>query len=118
MQRQRNFCAAAIHLPVFQRMIIPTRSSPLSVLALAVATSAVRDATNGAVFLARLAEIDLDVELLSGEEEAAMAGYGVLAGIPNADGLVGDLGGGSLELTRVSNGTVTTGRCLVTLDSR
>jgi exopolyphosphatase/guanosine-5'-triphosphate,3'-diphosphate pyrophosphatase len=71
-----------------------------------VATAAVRDATNGAQFLARLAEIDLDVELLSGEEEAAMAGYGVLAGIPNADGLVGDLGGGSLELTRVSNGAV------------
>jgi len=71
-----------------------------------VATAAVRDATNGAEFLTRLAAIDLDVELLSGEEEAAMAGYGVLAGIPNADGLVGDLGGGSLELARVSNGAV------------
>jgi exopolyphosphatase/guanosine-5'-triphosphate,3'-diphosphate pyrophosphatase len=71
-----------------------------------VATAAVRDASNGAQFLARLAEIGLEVELLSGEEEAAMAGYGVLAAIPNADGIVGDLGGGSLELTRVSGGMV------------
>lgn len=71
-----------------------------------VATAAVREATNGADFLARLGKIELDVELLSGEEEAAMAGYGVLAGIPYADGIVGDLGGGSLELTRVSGGAV------------
>ena len=48
----------------------------------------------------------LAVELLSGEEEAAMAGYGVLAAIPGADGIVGDLGGGSLELVRVGGGEV------------
>jgi exopolyphosphatase/guanosine-5'-triphosphate,3'-diphosphate pyrophosphatase len=71
-----------------------------------VATAAVRDASNGPQFLARLNEIGLDVELLSGQEEAALAAYGVLAAIPNADGLVGDLGGGSLELTRVSGGEV------------
>ncbi|PTQ10164.1 exopolyphosphatase [Sphingomonas oleivorans] len=71
-----------------------------------VATAAVRDASNGGEFLARLAAIGLQVELLSGEEEAAMAGYGVLAGIPGADGIVGDLGGGSLELIRVRNGEV------------
>jgi exopolyphosphatase/guanosine-5'-triphosphate,3'-diphosphate pyrophosphatase len=71
-----------------------------------VATAAVRDASNGAAFLDRVAAIGLDVELLSGEDEARMAGLGVLAGIPEADGIVGDLGGGSLELVRVRGGEI------------
>jgi exopolyphosphatase/guanosine-5'-triphosphate,3'-diphosphate pyrophosphatase len=71
-----------------------------------VATAAVREARNGPEFLARLAEIGLAVELLPGREEAALAGHGVLAGIPEADGIVADLGGGSLELVRVGGGAV------------
>jgi exopolyphosphatase/guanosine-5'-triphosphate,3'-diphosphate pyrophosphatase len=71
-----------------------------------VATAAVRDASNGKEFVARLAAIGLPVELLPGSEEAALAGHGVLAAIPEADGIVGDLGGGSLELIPVSHGKV------------
>jgi exopolyphosphatase/guanosine-5'-triphosphate,3'-diphosphate pyrophosphatase len=72
-----------------------------------VATAAVRDASNGGE-LTRAAELlGLNVELLSGVEEATAAGLGVLSGIPDADGVVGDLGGGSLELVRVVAGTVT-----------
>ncbi len=71
-----------------------------------VATAAVREASNGAAFLTRIRAMGLEVELLSGEEEAAMAGYGVLAAFPGAEGIVGDLGGGSLELVRVSGGEV------------
>lgn len=71
-----------------------------------VATAAVRDASNGADFLARAAGIGLDVTVLSGGEEAEMAGEGVLAAFPDADGIVGDLGGGSLELARVSGSKV------------
>ena len=71
-----------------------------------VATAAVREASNGAAFLTRLRALGLSVELLSGEQEAAMAGYGVLAAFPGADGIVGDLGGGSLELVRVRRGDV------------
>lgn len=67
-----------------------------------VATAAVREAVNGGDFLARLARIGLDIEVLTGEEEAEAAAAGVLAGIPEADGIVGDLGGGSLELVRVT----------------
>jgi exopolyphosphatase / guanosine-5'-triphosphate,3'-diphosphate pyrophosphatase len=67
----------------------------------AVATAAVRDASNGAAFLARVRETGFKAEILSGEEEGIMAGQGVLSGIPDADGLVGDLGGGSLELVDV-----------------
>ncbi|MBX3595150.1 Ppx/GppA family phosphatase [Sphingomonas sp.] len=72
-----------------------------------VATAAVRDASNGEELVAIARTLGLDVELLSGEAEALAAGYGVLSGIPEADGIVGDLGGGSLELVRVVAGTVT-----------
>ena len=74
-----------------------------------VATAAVRDAANGPDFMARLAEIGLPVELLPGAAEASLAGHGVLAGIPDADGIVGDLGGGSLELVRVGDHQVAKG---------
>lgn len=72
-----------------------------------VATAAVRDASNGDRLLDIARALGLKVELLSGEAEALAAGYGVLSGIPDADGIVGDLGGGSLELVRVVAGTVT-----------
>jgi exopolyphosphatase/guanosine-5'-triphosphate,3'-diphosphate pyrophosphatase len=71
-----------------------------------VATAAVRDASNGAVLLDAARDLGLEVELLSGEQEATGAGYGVLSAIPLADGIVGDLGGGSLELIRVAGGKV------------
>lgn len=71
-----------------------------------VATAAVRDAANGEVLLSAARRLGLSVELLSGEEEALAAGHGVLSAIPDADGIVGDLGGGSLELVRVRGGAV------------
>jgi len=72
----------------------------------AVATAAVRDASNGPTFVARAKGAGLPVRLLSGEEEALAAGYGVISAIPDADGIVADLGGGSLELVRVQGGVV------------
>ena len=74
-----------------------------------VATAAVRDAENGPEFIAAAAEAGLKIRLLSGEEEAEAAGYGVLSAIPDAYGIAVDLGGGSLELAEVANGQV--GRC-------
>jgi exopolyphosphatase / guanosine-5'-triphosphate,3'-diphosphate pyrophosphatase len=72
-----------------------------------VATAAVRDASNGAAFLEQVRELGLPVELLSGEQEAMASGLGVISAIPDADGIVADLGGGSLELVRVAGGQVT-----------
>ena len=64
-----------------------------------VATAAVRDAADGADFVAEVArECDLDVRVLSGAEEARLSAQGVALAAPGADGLMGDLGGGSLEL--------------------
>ncbi|MEO8374779.1 MAG: Ppx/GppA family phosphatase [Sphingomonas bacterium] len=71
-----------------------------------VATAAVREATNGHQLLETAQSLGLQVELLSGEQEATAAGLGVLSAIPDADGIVGDLGGGSLELVRISGGKV------------
>jgi exopolyphosphatase / guanosine-5'-triphosphate,3'-diphosphate pyrophosphatase len=66
----------------------------------------VRDSANGTEFLARVRELGLAAELLSGEEEANAAGFGVLSSNPGAAGLVADLGGGSLELVRIGDGEV------------
>ncbi|MEO9468866.1 Ppx/GppA family phosphatase [Parasphingorhabdus sp.] len=71
------------------------------------ATAAVRDASNGQDFLAAALKIGIDTKILQGEEEAELAGLGVISAIPEANGIVGDLGGGSLELARVENGQVT-----------
>ena len=67
-----------------------------------VATAAVRDASNCEEFMQAVRAIGFDGEILSGDEEAVMAGQGVLSAIPDADGVVGDLGGGSLELVDVA----------------
>ncbi len=69
-----------------------------------IATAAVRDAANGPKFLS-LAEraIGCRIELLSGYQEARLSALGVVSSIHNADGVVGDLGGGSLELTDIRN---------------
>lgn len=69
------------------------------------ATAAVRDAEDGQTFCDRVAATTgLKIRVLSGEEEARYAALGVLAGIPCADGMVGDLGGSSLELVRLADG--------------
>jgi exopolyphosphatase/guanosine-5'-triphosphate,3'-diphosphate pyrophosphatase len=71
-----------------------------------VATAAVRDAANGAAFVARAQETGLRIEVLSGGDEGRASAHGVLSAIPDADGIMGDLGGGSLELVRVRGGAV------------
>ena len=71
-----------------------------------VATAAVRDASDGPAFIAAVAQLGIEIEVLSGDAEAQAAGQGVISAIPTADGIVGDLGGGSLELVRVQNGAV------------
>ncbi len=70
----------------------------------AAATAAVREASDGPEFLSRVHdETGLEVRLLSGEEEARYGALGVIAGEPGAVGVVGDLGGSSLELVRLAD---------------
>jgi exopolyphosphatase/guanosine-5'-triphosphate,3'-diphosphate pyrophosphatase len=71
-----------------------------------LATAATRDAANGPDFIAEIQRRlpDLPVRVLSGEEEGGLSADGVLLGFPGADGILGDLGGGSLELVDLQRG--------------
>lgn len=71
----------------------------------AVATAAVREAEDGPEFADRVrAETGLSLRIITGVEEARLSAAGVLAGAPDARGVVGDLGGASLELVIVAGG--------------
>ena len=77
-----------------------------------VATAAVREASNGPAFLKQVAALGLKPRIVPGDEEAALSGLGVLSAIPDARGVVADLGGGSLELVQVANGKLGAGLSL------
>ncbi|MBD2606418.1 Ppx/GppA family phosphatase [Scytonema hofmannii FACHB-248] len=68
---------------------------------IAVATSAVREAPNGKDFLQRIeSELSLNVDLISGQEEARRIYLGVLSGMEfnNQPHFIIDIGGGSTEI--------------------
>ncbi|MFM7084644.1 MAG: exopolyphosphatase [Hyphomicrobium sp.] len=65
----------------------------------AFGTAAVRDAVDGPDFISRAEKVcGTRIEVLSGEKEAKLAAQGIRMGFLEPDGIVGDLGGGSLEL--------------------
>ena len=69
----------------------------------AVGTAAVRVCKDGPDFVKRVRkETGIKIEVLTGEEEGRRSALGVLAGLGEADGVTGDLGGSSLELTGLS----------------
>ncbi|MGF1457259.1 MAG: hypothetical protein ACFB6R_18010 [Alphaproteobacteria bacterium] len=95
-------------MAVFARFSVITRFYGV-VDVMAVATAAVRDAhpETRADFLARAeAALGHSIRVLSEEEEGWYAAAGVLSGWPEAEGIVGDLGGGSVELVRIAGGRV------------
>jgi exopolyphosphatase/guanosine-5'-triphosphate,3'-diphosphate pyrophosphatase len=76
----------------------------------AIATAACRDASNGPDFIARAERIcSSPIEILTGPREAYLSALGVVSGIHKPDGIVGDLGGGSLELIDVHGNRVRAG---------
>lgn len=71
------------------------------------ATAAVRAAKNKEEFVAEASKIFRNpVRVLEGMEEAHLTSHGVMMAIPHADGIVADLGGGSLELAHVRGGKI------------
>jgi exopolyphosphatase/guanosine-5'-triphosphate,3'-diphosphate pyrophosphatase len=79
----------------------------------AIATAACRDAKNGKTFVAEAEEIcGCKIDVLSGQREAELSALGVVSGFHRPDGIVGDLGGGSLELTEVQGMRVKPGLTL------
>jgi exopolyphosphatase/guanosine-5'-triphosphate,3'-diphosphate pyrophosphatase len=80
----------------------------------AVATSAVREAENRSVFIDRARAVGVDVEVISGFEEARLIHLGVLQAVPVYDRqvLVCDIGGGSTEVVVGTKGDILTARSL------
>jgi exopolyphosphatase / guanosine-5'-triphosphate,3'-diphosphate pyrophosphatase len=67
-----------------------------------IATAACRDAKNGKAFVDEAERIcRTKIEVISGKREAELSALGVVSGFHRPDGIMGDLGGGSLELTDV-----------------
>src|SRR5271156_2062854 len=79
----------------------------------AIATAACRDASNGPDFITKAERIcGTKIEILSGPREAKLSALGVVSGVHRPDGIVGDLGGGSLELIDVRGNRVRGGLTL------
>src|SRR5690348_5244816 len=94
---------AKINLQRFIALARAAGASRIDVLA----TAAVRDAEDGAEFVNDIEKrFSIRVRVLPGAEEGRFSALGVLAGIPDASGVAGDLGGGSVELAAVGNGKV------------
>jgi exopolyphosphatase/guanosine-5'-triphosphate,3'-diphosphate pyrophosphatase len=75
----------------------------------AIATSAVRDAENGPEFCQRVhSELDLDVEVISSDEEARLAFLSVQRAfdVSGREVAVADIGGGSTEIVLASSGLI------------
>ena len=90
-----------------QRFIALARALGVDHLAI-IATAAVREARDGLAFAAEAErQCGVPVRIIEGAEEARLSAAGVLAGIRDADGVVGDLGGGSVELVRVDAAAAT-----------
>ena len=93
----------ALALVNLRRFVAFARAIGVDHLAV-LATAAVREARDGEAFAAEAArQCQVRVKIIDGVEEARLSAAGVLAGIPNADGIAADLGGGSIELVRVGS---------------
>ena len=91
------------------RCATPCRSQRLWVLA----TAACRDARNGKDFIAAAEQIcRTKIDVISGQREAELTALGVVSGFHRPDGIVGDLGGGSLELVDVHGARIKPGTTL------
>src|SRR4051794_31339407 len=95
----------ALALVNLRRFVAFARAIGVDHLAV-LATAAVRDAGDGEAFAAEVEQqCNVRVKIIDGIEEARLSAAGALAGIPDADGIVADLGGGSVELVRVGPGS-------------
>jgi exopolyphosphatase / guanosine-5'-triphosphate,3'-diphosphate pyrophosphatase len=71
----------------------------------AFATSAVRDATNSGELIAAIhVKTGCDVQVLDGQTEASLSSHALQRGLHVKDGIIADLGGGSLELAMFKRG--------------
>ncbi|MGH6762724.1 MAG: exopolyphosphatase [Phyllobacterium sp.] len=82
----------------FRALVVQARAGSVHVLA----TAAAREAENGPAFIDEAERIlNVPIRVLSGREEAYYSALGVISGFNHPDGIMGDLGGGSLELVDI-----------------
>ena len=97
-------------LSAIKRFVVLSEGMNVSLL-IGVATAAVRDAADGLDFRDEVERTTgLQLDIVSGEEEARLSAQGVILGWPDAKGLVCDLGGSSMELAEVRDRGI--GQCL------
>jgi exopolyphosphatase / guanosine-5'-triphosphate,3'-diphosphate pyrophosphatase len=100
--RKLNTEGVKTALKTIQAFVLLAEAMKISKLS-AVATAAVREAKDGTKFIKKIYDItNVRVRILSGDEEARYAALGVLSLDQKAKGIVGDFGGGSLELATLS----------------
>lgn len=101
----RERAIAALHR--FTRLAVGMGATPIHT----VATAAVREASDGADFVKQVQkETGLRLRVIDGDEEARLSAQGVLLGWPNAEGLMCDIGGSSMELSELTGGGI--GACV------
>ncbi|CUH52823.1 Ppx/GppA family phosphatase [Shimia marina] len=97
--RERAFAAIARFAQIARTMQVNELT--------AVATAAVREASDGPEFCAQVQqETDVTIHVIDGAEEARLSAQGVLTGWPGAYGLICDIGGASMELAEINDGQV------------
>ena len=75
----------------------------------AVGTAALRESGNAAAITDAAAErFGIPLRIIDGDDEAAYCFIGAIHGLPVADGLLADIGGGSTEIVRFANRTMHT----------
>lgn len=90
--------AAIAELRRFRALVNQSGASSLH----AIATAAAREAINGPEFIERAEDIlGIPISILSGREEARYSALGIISSFVPANGVAGDMGGGSLELVDV-----------------
>ncbi len=93
-------------LASIERFVSLAEHMNLAVLS-AVATAAVREASDGPAFVEEIErKTGLPIMVATGEEEATLSAQGVLLGWPDAEGLVCDIGGSSMELAQIKRGKI------------
>ncbi|MCC2646908.1 MAG: hypothetical protein K0R02_973 [Rickettsiaceae bacterium] len=73
-----------------------------------IATAVLRDHSNAYKFIKLIKEkFDVDIEVITGTEEARFGALGVIMAINDTQGIIADFGGGSLELSTVKDNNIT-----------
>ena len=94
---------AVVAMQRFATLLQAMKVSHIDVLA----TAAVRAASDGQEFCDRIhRETGLTVKVIDGLEEARLSALGIISGDPRASGIMGDIGGGSLELVLLDQGEI------------